>query len=197
MLAAAALLTLLTGVPGWLFTRSLLFAPVAGACLFLPLSIVICSLLGLGVATILLAWLAACAIAWWLRPKDVERPAHAAIVALLVAAAAALPASQAYPTVKHGGLHVAPPIYDHAKVAVVDSIARDGLPPVSPYYADAGAAVPLNYYWGLHFLMAQARVVLGVSGWAADVAGSWLAAAALIVTPLTDNIDEAAPSKMP
>jgi len=180
VLAGAALFAVLFGVPGWLFTRSLLFAPAAGVCLFGSLSIAICSLLGLGAGSLALSWAMACALGWRFGVGGQAGPPREAWIAVVVVLAGILPASQAWPVVRDDALYLSRPTYDHSKVVLVDAIARQGLLPTNPTYAQDGEPVALNYYWGLHFFMAQARVLLCISGWAADVAGTWLAAVALV-----------------
>lgn len=68
-----------------------------------------------------------------------------------------------------GGMYFASPIFDHAKAALVDSIARSGIPPKSPYLADGGVPVTVSYYYGWHALAAQFCIFAGVSGYLADV----------------------------
>jgi len=94
-------------------------------------------------------------------------------------AAAALAAVSAAAIVpKHIGDSIAlsAPIFDHAKVAIVDEIARLGMPPGNPFFGDDGGAGRLVYYYLLHFSAAELSLLLGVSGWEADIAMTWFAA---------------------
>ncbi len=85
--------------------------------------------------------------------------AGAAMIAALVAAAI-MP--------KEGGTVLASPIFDHAKVAIVDEIARLGVPPGNPFFAAQGPRLPYYYLW--HFSAAEIALAFGVTGWTADAA---------------------------
>lgn len=84
-----------------------------------------------------------------------------------------VPAFDIYPFLYQDGLYVNGQIYDHMKIAFVDGIAREGLPPLNPFYAPAGERIPLIYYYTWHFFGAQIKTLSGVSGWQAEVAMSW------------------------
>ncbi|AUI68038.1 hypothetical protein BLE401_04525 [Beggiatoa leptomitoformis] len=71
-------------------------------------------------------------------------------------------------------------IFDHAKVALVDSIAREGLLPVNPYYAPDGETIPLIYYYTWHFLASQLKMLSAINGWSAEVAFNWFTGFAVI-----------------
>lgn len=62
------------------------------------------------------------------------------------------------------------PIFDHTKIAIVDAIVRQGLPPTNPVFAEAGGSAPFAYYYLWHFSAAQLGLLFGVSGWEADAA---------------------------
>ncbi len=72
---------------------------------------------------------------------------------------------------------LADPVFDHAKVALIDDMARLGLPPGNPFFADGG---PFAYYYLWHFGAAEVARLLGVSGWAADAGLTWFAAFAAL-----------------
>jgi hypothetical protein len=72
------------------------------------------------------------------------------------------------------------PIFDHAKIAIVDDIARLGVPPGNPFLLDEGGSGRLAYYYLLHFSAAEWSHVLGVTGWEADVALTFFAAFACL-----------------
>ena len=81
------------------------------------------------------------------------------------------------PAFEDGGLYYGLAIFDHVKVALVDSIYREGLPPVSPYIAPDGKPAALFYYYGWYVLAAEIRAIFGCSGYIADVALSHVTAA--------------------
>ncbi|WP_026187600.1 hypothetical protein [Ensifer sp. BR816] len=68
------------------------------------------------------------------------------------------------------------PIWDHAKIAIVNEIAQNGLPPANPFYSQAGTPYTLIYYYVWHFIAACSSVVTGASGWEADIALTGLTA---------------------
>jgi hypothetical protein len=71
---------------------------------------------------------------------------------------------------------VAPPIYDHAKVAIIDAMVRLGLPPENPFFGEFGEPGRLAYYYLWYFSAAQLVAVLGITGWEADIALTWFSA---------------------
>lgn len=83
------------------------------------------------------------------------------------------------PVVYEGGLFTGPAIYDHGKVAIVDALHRDGLPPVTPYY-HPGRPVTLNYYYLWHFLASQVKMLAGCTGWQADASFTWFTLSAVL-----------------
>ena len=93
---------------------------------------------------------------WW---------AYAAAAALALAPAAAI-----LPKLGAGGtVMLAAPMYDHAKVAMIDAIARLGLPASDPFIAVDGVGGRLTYYYLWHFGAAVIAKLVGASGWEADI----------------------------
>src|SRR5580704_19379732 len=95
---------------------------------FSPFAVVAVAVLcvAAGVATLKLAAQAdaAPAIPW--------RAFVAAAVLALVPAVAILP------KIAPGAVHLADPIFDHSKIAMIDAMTRQGLPPVDPVFGAAG-----------------------------------------------------------
>jgi len=98
-------------------------------------------------------------------------PAWAYIAAALLATA---PAAAILPKWAGDAVYLADPIFDHAKVAIVDDMMKFGLPAGNPFFAEPR----LVYYYLTHFTAAELAVVTGISGWEADAAMTWFAAAA-------------------
>ena len=73
-----------------------------------------------------------------------------------------------------GGIYFAPSAYDHSRIAIVDSIVRNGFPLYSPWVADNGNLIPIGYHFGIHTLIAQLVVVSGLDAlqMSASVAGA-------------------------
>jgi hypothetical protein len=102
----------------------------------------------------------------------------AAAVLALVPAVAILP--------KYYGdaVQLADPIFDHAKSAIIDAIARLGVPPVNPVFGQFGATcIPdtgspgcLAYYYLWHFSAAEVALAASATGWEADIGLTWFTA---------------------
>jgi hypothetical protein len=71
------------------------------------------------------------------------------------------------------GRRTCDPIYDQAKIALVDEIVRSGVPPANPFVGtgDGGSGSTTYYYYWL-FGAAQLALITGASGWEADVAAT-------------------------
>jgi hypothetical protein len=68
-----------------------------------------------------------------------------------------------------GGMLLAPPMYDHVKIAIVDAILRNGLPVANPFYGPGGNG-HLAYYYLWHFGASMIAAALHVSAWTAEAA---------------------------
>ncbi len=90
------------------------------------------------------------------------------------------PALAILPKFVGDGVALAPPIFDHAKVAIIDEIARLGLPPGNPFFG-GGEPSRLVYYYLWHFSAAELALLPGMSGWEADVALTWFSAFASVM----------------
>jgi hypothetical protein len=95
--------------------------------------------------------------------------AAAAVLALV-------PAVAILPKFTGSAVHLADPIFDHSKIAIIDAIARQGLPPVNPVFGVLGTAGRLAYYYLWHFSVAELSLPLRVSGWEADIGLTWFTA---------------------
>ncbi|HLJ65397.1 MAG TPA: hypothetical protein VKT70_14885 [Stellaceae bacterium] len=102
-----------------------------------------------------------------------EVPALALLLAALVAVAVAV---ATVPKFVDGGVLLAQPMYDHAKIAIIDDMMRQGLPPGNSFFGEAGMAQPLAYYYLWHFAAASLGLITGLSGWEADIACTWFTA---------------------
>ncbi|MGN6747080.1 MAG: hypothetical protein ACTHJS_00655 [Xanthobacteraceae bacterium] len=158
-------------------------APVIGWAVFSAASLPILSLLKfsqpavIGLAT--LGWVLA-RIWWRLTPLAPESPIAKswllAIAALVAAILAGTPAVALLPKYSQSGVHLAAPIFDHSKIAIVDAMMRQGLPPVNPVFGEGGVAGHLAYYYLWHFSAAELALALHVSGWEADIGLTWFTA---------------------
>jgi hypothetical protein len=100
-------------------------------------------------------------------------PAWAFVGAALLALA---PAAAIAPKISADAVQLSSPIFDHSKIALIDSIARLGLPPVNPFFGEFGEAGRPAYYFLWYFSAAQLCLALGVSGWEADIGLTWFSA---------------------
>ena len=104
---------------------------------------------------------------------DVRVPAWAYAAAALLAIA---PTVALLPKHLGDGIILAGPIYDHSKAAIVDEMARLGVPPGNPFVGGSAGAGRLVYYYLLHFSAAQLSLAFRISGWAALAVMTWVAA---------------------
>lgn len=146
--------------------------PVLTVTGFTATSVAVCALALLAASLFLVAL-------WRRRTADhdgvhaVSVPALALLGALMLAA---VPASAILPKISGDAVHLGAPIFDHAKIAIVDAIARQGLPPVNPVFSESGTNAPFAYYYLWHFSAAELRLLLGISGWEADAGQTWFTA---------------------
>jgi hypothetical protein len=150
-----------------------LLAPTVGALCWSALSFFVLSVVGFHAPVV---WIGAAAVVaaslWALRGTAWSGAAAgpAASLLLVLAAVAVVAVAPLLPATVDGGLYYGTPIFDHVKAAVVDSIYRAGLPPISPFIAPDGKPAGLFYYYGWFVLAAQLRALTGCSGYLADVA---------------------------
>ena len=110
--------------------------------------------------------------------SDGEMPGPSLPPWIFVAAAlvAVGPACGVLPKISQEGVALADPIYDHAKIALVDEIVRTGVPPANPFLGAAGDPGSIAYYYYWLFGAAQLALISGASGWNGDVAATWFTA---------------------
>lgn len=106
--------------------------------------------------------------------------------ALGCAALAAIAASWLFPRFDGDAMYFGQALYDHLKAAIIDTMAREGFPPRTPYISLDGAPIALNYYYGWHLLAAALRTLPGLSSLAVDISltGVTTAATASVVISL-------------
>jgi hypothetical protein len=114
------------------------------------------------------------------RPSPIsEAEGDLAVPPWAFAAAASLalvPAVAILPKFSGDAAQLADPIFDHAKAALIDTMARLGLPPVNPVFGQIGTSDRLAYYYLWHFSAAEVALTLGASGWEADIGSTWFTA---------------------
>lgn len=107
-------------------------------------------------------------------PPDGATAEVAPRVPLLAYAIAALvavvPALAVAPKIGDAAVRLAPPIFDHSKIAIVDDIIRHGVPAGNPFFGEVGSHIAFAYYYLWHFSAAELALLFGASGWDADIA---------------------------
>ncbi|MBI1200949.1 MAG: hypothetical protein GC182_00425 [Rhodopseudomonas sp.] len=93
--------------------------------------------------------------------------AGAAILATVLMAAV-------LPKYSSSGVTLAGPIFDHSKIAMIDDMARLGVPPGNPFFGAEGSPPRLSYYYLWHFSAAELSVLFNISGWEADAVLAWV-----------------------
>ena len=175
------------GIPGWLILRltrlvpdlrrggALFLAPWVGMCAFGMTSLPVFIGIPYTTTNLLIVYAIFCGLLLFLqRGITVEAPSNSGSASFCPIGLLSVPVGFALclpivPVVRDGGLYMGDQIFDHAKIAIIDSICRHGLPPVNPHYAP-GDPAPLNYYFGWHFVASQVRMVTGIHSWATDAA---------------------------
>ena len=148
-------------------------APALGWAAHSAVMLPLLSLTGMSRATVAMlaavTAIAAVAALWSGRDARPEPPSRLAVFALIAAALLALAMMSAVlPKFSDAGVALAPQIFDHSKVAMIDEMVRNGVPSGNPFYGEASLPYRLSYYYLWHFSAAEIAVLAGVSGWEAD-----------------------------
>jgi hypothetical protein len=158
-------------------------APVIGWAVFSAATLPILTAIGFSTPAVVFIAVLCLVISGCLsgvRPAADAAPAPAPAMPPWSCAAAAVlalvPAVAIVPKVSADGVHLADPIFDHSKIAIIDAMMRQGLPPVNPIFGEFGAAGRLAYYYLWHFSAAELALPLHLSGWEADIALTWFTA---------------------
>jgi hypothetical protein len=72
------------------------------------------------------------------------------------------------PTLTSSGVALAGPIFDHSQIALVEDIARLGVPAGNPFFEENGRITRLSNYYLWHFSAAEISILTGFDSWAAD-----------------------------
>lgn len=168
---------------------ALMLAPALGWAAHSALALPLFFAIGLTRGTAILVFALPLLVAVTVLVKDLVWKGEAMIsrvTALALAAAACLAfvlMAAVLPKISAGGVTLASPIFDHAKIAMIDEMARLGVPPGNPFFGGEAAA-RLSYYYLWHFSAAELSVLFNISGWEADAALSFVtgfAALALMI----------------
>jgi hypothetical protein len=187
--ACALAATVLWTALGWALARRLVppalalpVAPALGWSVHSALALAVffqVPFSAVNVAVVAILTLLVCIGAARTTPLADHDPAVPRVPAWALAAAAVLAMASAVailPRQVGDAIALAAPIYDHAKVALIDDIVRLGLPAGNPFFGQDGSPERLAYYYLWHFSAAELALLLGVSGWEADAAMTWFSA---------------------
>ena len=148
-------------------------APMLGWAAYCVVALPLFSVVGFGAGVVrIYSVLCLAAALWTLRHEQRHLARLPAWAPALAAAMALLPAAALVPKQTPDGILLAPPMFDHVKIAVVDAILRTGLPVANPFYGPHGNG-HLAYYYLWHFSTATVATALHVSGWAAEAGLTW------------------------
>lgn len=179
----------LWGAPGWFLARglgytrtgALALAPALGWATQTPASLAAAHLFGLSPIVVITsaAVVSLCALGLPRAPGGARFPVLALVCAGVIAL---VPMLGVLPKVgPDGAIALASPIYDHAKIILIDEIAQNRvIPPANPVFGADGAAGMIAYYYLWHFGAAQLALLSGAHGWAADAAATWFTAFAAL-----------------
>ncbi|MFG1427675.1 hypothetical protein [Roseixanthobacter glucoisosaccharinicivorans] len=180
-----ALVALLLWVPvGWLIARrlplgrdlALAAAPLLGWAVQGMIALHVATAAGFTTIVLLVATLAIGGATLLLPAAKDGAAAPPRLPAWIFAAAALVavgPALAILPKFMPDGIALASPIYDHAKIALVDEIVRTGVPPANPFLGTAHGPGSTAYYYFWLFGAAQLARLSGATGWEADIAATW------------------------
>jgi hypothetical protein len=152
-------------------------APALGWAVQTSLSLVLSLLFGFSLASILAPVLIAFGALLCAPPGTDAGPRARLPAWIFVGAAmlALLPAASILPKMISGQIVLSGPMFDHSKIALIDQIVREGMPPANPVLG--GTPQPgVAYYYLWHFGAAELARLTGASGWEADVASTWFTA---------------------
>ena len=170
---------------------SVLFvAPALGLTTYGSFSLFFTWLFSFSRITIIVSWLifnccVYCASQKWNNQEHtydffVDKKIPAISLIIIIACWSLIPIFHIFPFVFDKGLYVQVCIFDHLKMAIVDGIAREGMPALNPFYAPAGIRIPLVYYYGWHFLAAQIKLLTGYTSWQTEVAFTWFTSCSVL-----------------
>ena len=198
---------LLWGAPGWFLARglgytrtaALALAPALGWATQTPASLAAAHLFDLSPTLVIAsgAMVSLCALGLPRAPSGRRFPVLALVIAGLLAL---VPMLGVLPKVQpDGAIALASPIYDHAKIILIDEIAQNRvIPPANPVFGADDAAGTVAYYYLWHFGAAQIALLSGAHGWAADAAATWFTAfaALALVAAIAFRVRPGAPAPL-
>lgn len=162
---------------------ALMLAPALGWAVHSAAALPLFFLIGLSRASVVVVFagaaVAAVAALWIERATagDERALTRTTAIALIGAALLAMAVAAAIlPKISAEGVALAAPAFDHSKVAMIDEMARLGVPPGNPFYGGAEGPARLVYYYLWHFSAAELSLLAQVSGWEADAALTWFTA---------------------
>lgn len=152
-------------------------APALGWAVQTPVSLMLSLLFGFSPVSILASVLIAFSALLCAPPVLDAEPRVFLPVWIFAGAAvlALLPAAAILPKIIAGHVVLSGPMFDHSKIALIDQILREGMPPANPMIGGA-SHTGVAYYYLWHFGAAELARLTGASAWEADAASTWFTA---------------------
>jgi hypothetical protein len=93
---------------------------------------------------------------------------------------ALVPTVNIYPFLFENGIYINGQIFDHMKIALINTMTREGFPPLNPFYAPEGERIPLIYYYGWHFNAAIIKMLTSATGWQTEIGFAWFSSFSIL-----------------
>ena len=143
-------------------TSWFLFAPVLGFAVHTAIISILSLTVGYNFGICILSLAAEVGIIICGRSKlRIEKDFRVVLYLCVAIIGAAITEYGIVPKMIDGGLYFAPSVYDHARVAIVDSIVSNGFPVLSPWATNKGEMVQMGYHFGIHIVSAQFSTIFG------------------------------------
>ncbi|MBT4145878.1 MAG: hypothetical protein HOE45_03195 [Gammaproteobacteria bacterium] len=93
---------------------------------------------------------------------------------------ALVPNVNIYPFLFENGIYINAQIFDHMKIALINTMTREGFPLLNPFYAPEGERIALIYYYGWHFNAAIIKMLTGATGWQTEIGFAWFSSFSIL-----------------
>lgn len=144
-------------------TELFLFAPVLGFAIHTAIISILSLTIGYNFAICLLVLIAEVgAIIIGRKKLWFDKDLRVILYLVAVIIGAAIVEYVIMPKMIDGGLFFSLSGYDHARLAIVDSIVSNGFPVLSPWATNKGEMVQMGYHFGIHIVSAQITTLCGV-----------------------------------
>lgn len=162
--------------------------PALGLCSFGPVALFLSWLIDYSILIIISAWLTFIGGAYlWLvkhhgfkLKNQLQLSPKSRWLLFLTMLWALVPTINIYPFLFENGIYVNGQIFDHIKIALINTLTREGFPPLNPFYAPEGERIPLIYYYGWHFNASIVKMLTGATGWQTEIGFAWFSSFSIL-----------------